>query len=172
MNAGVMTNLILAIAVVGLVLFRQLTPRQVTADAGWRLLLILGAVGVVQLGQFIDKSGWIGMIGIGLLAGSFGLAAIFGTLRAGSMTIWQERDGSWWRRGGVTTLVLWAISIGSHFGIDALAAHLAGPATDIRGLGNATLLLYLAISLGLQNLLVGRRVAVRVRGQRTVSPGI
>jgi hypothetical protein len=104
-----------------------------------------------------------------MLIVSLALAAVLGTARAYSVRIWQQADGAWWRHGNALTLVLWLLSIGSHFGIDALAVRLAGPDNDVQGLGNATLLLYLAISLGLQNLLVARRVAARTRDRQTVA---
>jgi hypothetical protein len=99
---------------------------------------------------------------VGTLVVSFAPAAALSTIRALSVRIWRADDGSWWRQGTAVTLVLWLVSIGSHFGIDVLATRLAGPAVDIRGLGNATLLRYLALSLGLQNTLVTRRVANQV----------
>lgn len=169
MDTSIVTNVLIALAVLGLLLYRQLTPRRVKTDGSPRLLLILGAIGLVQLGEFVDKSGWIGVFGAATLLVSFGLAVVLGAFRAASVTIWQDADQTWWRRGGAMTLVLWLVSIGSHFGIDALAVHLAGPSYDMQGLGNATLLLYIALSLGLQNLLVARRVAIRDRQQRTLT---
>ena len=169
MNTAMVTNAVIALLVIGLLLFRQLTPRRVKIDGGWRLMLIVGAIGLVQLGQFVDNSTGIGVVGTGLLVVTLGLAAVFATVRAASVTLWQQPDGSWWRRGGAVTLVLWLVSIGSHFGVDAIAVQLAGPPVDMQGLGNASLLLYVAISLGLQNLLVARRVLRRGREQRALT---
>lgn len=169
MDNSLLANAVIAVAVVGVLLFRQLTPRRVKTDGGGRLMLVLGVVGLLQLGQFVQNSGWIGTLGVGLLVVSLGLAAVLGTARAYSVRIWQDADGAWWRRGGPVTLVLWLVSIGSHFGIDALAVALAGPGVDMQGLGNATLLLYLAISLGLQNFIVGHRVTEYDRGRRPVA---
>jgi hypothetical protein len=158
MDTTLLANAVIALAVVGLLLYRQLTPRLVKTDGGGRMMLILGAVGVIQLAHFVQTSGWEGGFGIGLLVVSLLLAAVFATVRAYSVRIWQEADGAWWRRGNALTLVLWLLSIVSHFGVDLLAVNLAGPGSDVQGIGNASLVLYIAISLGLQNLLVAGRV--------------
>jgi hypothetical protein len=168
-NTAILANAAIALIVIGFLLYRQLTPRRVQTDGGGRLMAILGLAGLLQLGQFVQNSGAVGIFGVGMLVVSLALAAVLGTARAYSVRVWQQADGSWWRRGNGLTLVLWVVSIGSHFGVDALAVRLAGPAYDMQGLGNATLLLYLAISLGLQNLLVARRVAVFTRERRTVA---
>jgi len=162
MNTSLILNALIAVAVVGLLLYRQLVARRVKTDGGGRMMLILGVIGIAQLAQFVESSGSIGVFGVGTLVVSFAVAAVLSTVRSYSVRIWQSEDGSWWRRGTAVTLVLWLVSIGSHFGIDVLAGKLAGPTVDIHGLGNATLLLYLALSLGLQNMLVARRVANQV----------
>ncbi len=162
MDASLLLNALIGVAVVGLLLYRQLVSRKVKTDGGGRMMLILGVIGIVQLTEFVENSGSIGILGVGTLTVSFAIAAALSTIRALSVRIWRSTDGSWWRRGTPVTLVLWLVSIGSHFGIEVLAARLAGPTVDIQGLGNATLLLYLALSLGLQNMLVARRVAHQV----------
>ena len=169
MDTALLGNALIALAVVGLLLYRQLTPRLVKTDGGGRLMLILGIVGLVQLTEFVQTSGWVGGFGIGLLVVSLLLGAGFAVVRAYSVRVWQDVSGAWWRRGNALTLVLWLLSIGSHFGVDALAGWLAGPGYDIQGLGNASLLLYVAISLGLQNLLVAHRVAGYAGDRRTVA---
>ena len=162
MDTSLALSALIGVAVVALLLYRQLVARKVKTDGSGRMMLILGVIGIVQLAEFVESSGSIGVFGVGMLVVSFALAAALSTIRALSVRIWRAGDGSWWRRGTTGTLVLWLVSIGSHFGIDVLAAKLAGPAVDIQGLGNATLLLYLALSLGLQNMLVARRVANQV----------
>ena len=169
MNNSMLANAVVALAVVGLLLYRQLTTRRVKTDGGGRMMLILGLVGLLQLGEFVQNTGWIGALGVELLVVSLALAAVLGTFRAYSVRVWQTADGAWWRRGSALTLVLWFVSIGSHFGIDALAVSLAGPGVDMQGLGNATLLLYLAISLGLQNILVAHRVTEYDRERHSVA---
>jgi hypothetical protein len=169
MNTTPLADAVIGLAVIGWLLYRQLTPRLVKTDGGGRMLLILAVVGIVQLAQFVQTSGWVGGFGIGLLVVSLVLAAVFATVRAYSVRIWLAADGAWWRRGNALTLVLWLLSIGSHFGVDVLAVKLAGPGSDVQGIGDASLVLYIAVSLGLQNLLVARRVVERVRERQSVA---
>jgi hypothetical protein len=80
------------------------------------------------------------------------LALVFGVLRALTTRIWQQ-DGSAWSQGNWLTAVLWIAALGAHLGYDALLDHHHGTA----GLGEATVLLYLAVSLGAQRLVVMQR---------------
>ena len=80
------------------------------------------------------------------------LALVFGVLRALTTRIWQQ-DGSAWSQGNWLTAVLWIAALGAHLGYDALLDHHHGTA----GLGDATVLLYLAVSLGAQRLVVMQR---------------
>jgi hypothetical protein len=80
------------------------------------------------------------------------LAAIFGALRAGTVSIWLQ-DGQAWCRGIWLTAVLWIASLAAHLGYDVLVAHNSAA----RGLGVATIVLYLAVSLGFQRVLVMQR---------------
>ena len=162
-NLQLFTNIVIGIAVVALVLYRQLAVRSVRTDRAGRGMLIFAVIGVAQLGQFVSHGGRIGVVGIAALAISLVLAAGLAAARAATMKLWRTDQG-WFRQGTVVTLVLWLISIGSHLGIDALAGHLAGRAEDVAGLGQATLLLYLAVSLGIQSVLLARRVSALSNG--------
>jgi hypothetical protein len=157
MNAQQLENIVIGIAVVGLVLYRQLLPRQVKSDRGPRLLLILGGIGLLQAVNFVKAAGSLPPIAAIATLMSLGIAAVLAFLRASSVRIWRQDDG-WWRKGTPLTLVLWVLSIGSHLGIEAAAAAVDhAHAAQISGLGSATLLLYLGVSLGLQQLVLQRR---------------
>lgn len=147
---------LVTLAVFVFILYRQLRSQPVGAAAGARRPLVFGAVGVVLAGQYLLHHTVTTLGVVGLLA-SLVAAAGLAYLRGHSVRLWRQ-DGAWWRRGTPLTLVLWFCSIGSHLGIDALVGHL-DPSEGIgRGLGNATLLLYLGVSLGLQHLVVLQRV--------------
>jgi hypothetical protein len=165
------TSILVGILVLGWVLYRQLTPRRVRSDGGNRMLLILGVVGVVQLVEFLQRTDvHVGPVAIGSMAVSLAIAAVLSAVRASTVQVWRAEDG-WWRRGTPVTLVLWLVSIGSHLGIDLLAGQLVGSRDDVHGLGNATLVLYLAVSLGLQSAIVARRVAAMDAGRPARDPG-
>ncbi len=154
-----MENVVIGVAVVALVLGRQLAARRVKTDGGGRLMLILGGVGLIQAGQYLNRVGHVSGVGVTVAVISLSIGALLAYARANTVRIWRQEDG-WWRKGNGLTLVLWLLSIGSHFGIAALAtAFSPGDGTDIAGLGGATLLLYLGVSLGLQQLVLERRVA-------------
>ena len=72
--------------------------------------------------------------------------------RALTTRIWQQ-DGSAWSQGNWLTAVLWIAALGAHLGYDALLDQHHGTS----GLGEATVLLYLAVSLGAQRLIVMQR---------------
>jgi hypothetical protein len=147
---------VIAAAVFVFILYRQLRAQPVDAARGARRPLIFAGVGVVLAGQYLLHHS-VTTLGVVGLVVSFVVAAGLAYLRGHSVRLWRQ-DGAWWRQGTALTLVLWFCSIGSHLGIDALLGHL-DPAEGIgKGLGNATLLLYLGVSLGLQHLVVLQRV--------------
>jgi len=70
----------------------------------------------------------------------------------------HQDDGQAWSQGSWLTAALWIVSPARHLGNDILVAHGSGA----NGLGTATIVLYLAVSLGFQPL----SRAVRARGGR------
>jgi hypothetical protein len=144
-------DIILGLAVLALLIYRQLFAHQVNA-AALRLLVILVIIGVLQTYQFLSKN-HAHPLTIAAIAGSVVLAAIFGWLRARTVRVWLGDDGQAWSKGNWLTAVLWVVSLAAHLGYDILVAH--GPGA--RGLGTATIVLYLAVSLGFQRVLVLQR---------------
>ena len=63
------------------------------------------------------------------------------------------RDGQAWSQGSWLTALLWAAAYAVHLGYDSLLDM----STAERGLGSATSLLYLAVSLAVQRAIVRRR---------------
>ncbi len=66
------------------------------------------------------------------------------------------QDGQAWVQGNLLTAALWVVALGAHLGYD----YLIGQHKDIGGIGDATVVLYLAVSLGVQ------RVIVTLRAQK------
>jgi hypothetical protein len=139
----------------------------VKTDRGLRLMLILGAIGVYQFARYVSEGGTVGAIGIGALVLSLAIGAGLSAARAATVHVWWTEAG-WMRKGNALTLVLWLVSIGSHVLIDWGGSRLA-PAGHIGDLGNATIVLYLAVVLGLQNLLLTRRVGTLARSRAGVA---
>lgn len=154
MNSSV--NILIGIVVVAWILWRQTQKRPVREDRKPTVLLILLVLGVLQLSSFFKSASSTALV-IGLLVGNLVLAAGFGVVRGYTVRLWRQ-DGQLFRQGTWLTIVLWLAGIGVHIGLDALIDSSA------KGLGSASILLYLAVSLGTQRLVVQSRAnhAVRV----------
>ena len=146
-------EIVLGVVVLALVIYRQVIARPINAG-GLRLIVILAVIGVVETVDYLQKyhsgSGTYAALG-----GSLVLAAVFGVLRAGTVRLWSQ-DGRVWSKGNWLTAALWIIAIGVHLGYDALVAH--GHGTN-GGVGAATVVLYLAVSLGVQRLVAQYRAS-------------
>lgn len=159
----IVLDVILGFAVLVLLIYRQLAARPVNAST-LRLIAILLIIGLFQTYQFLSK-GHDHPLTFAALAGSLVLAAIFGALRAGTVRVWLQ-DGQAWSQGNWVTAALWIASLVAHLGYDVLVVH--GPGA--RGLGTATIVLYLAVTLGFQRALVFRR-AHRLQLAGPAAPG-
>lgn len=153
-----LTTALIGVVAFALILYRQLRARPVNEATGARRPVIFGAVGVLLAGDYLLERHVTTVAVAGLLV-SLVVGAGLSYLRGHTVRLWRQ-DGVWWRRGTAVTLVLWFCSIGAQVGIDALLGRL-DPSGSAAGLGNATLLLYLGISLGLQHLVVVQRVRAR-----------
>jgi len=160
-------SLAIGLAGLGLILAMQLKARPLKSGAV--LALVLGVLGLAETGAFLfGKEQFIAFVkgrnhhlvpavphihamiiaGVGSLL----LAAVTGALRAPSKRLWRQ-DGQVWRQGTALTILLWLVSLALHLGYDALVA----PGTDF---GNATLMLYLTVSIAAQ------RSVLSARGRR------
>ncbi|HLJ99448.1 MAG TPA: hypothetical protein VKU39_06020 [Streptosporangiaceae bacterium] len=146
----VVLDVVLGIAVLALLVYRQLAVRPVSASA-LRLLAVLLVIGLLQTVRFLNQN-HAHPLTFAALGGSLVLAAVFGVLRARTVRVWLD-GGQALSQGNWLTAVLWIASLAAHLGYDILVEH--GPGA--RGLGLATIVLYLAVSLGCQRVLVMRR---------------
>jgi hypothetical protein len=155
MSSANVVNLVIGIAVLALVLSRQLVTRRLSEN--YRLSIILAVVGVVEFVNFLKghprDDGGIAAAVIGSLV----LAAAFGAARALTVRVWRQ-DGLLWRRGTWLTAALWIASLAAHLGYDYLVAgHLTGK--NGGNVGDATILLYLVVTLAVQRFVLVSRVA-------------
>jgi hypothetical protein len=144
-SGSAITSIVIAVAVVALLIVRQFTARRVRESTAARLVLILGVIGVIQMVQ-AAKGHHVGAMTIGAIAVGLLIGAGLGAARAMTLRIWRDDTGVAWRQGSWLTASLWVVSLAAHFGIDALIDH----STTAKGLGTADILLYLAVSLGVQ----------------------
>ncbi len=145
-------SILIGVAVAALLVVRQLRAQPLNAN--FRLPLILGVIGLIELVEYLNKHHPSG-IAYGALAGSLVVAAVLGALRAATVHLWMQ-DGQPWRKGNWLTGILWILSLAAHFGID----FLIDPHNPNGGLAGATLLLYLAVTYTVQ------RVIMQARAQR------
>jgi FtsH-binding integral membrane protein len=146
-------GIVVELAILALVLGRQLQTRPVSSS--YRLPAILAAIGAVELFSFAHsqhESAHAGTI-VTAVAGSLVLAAATGALRAPTVRLWRQ-DGQLWRKGTWLTLALWVVSLAAHFGYDALVAR-----GTVAGVSGASVLLYFAVSLAVQQLILSARAA-------------
>jgi hypothetical protein len=145
-NASTTVNLLIGIAVLALLVYRQLQVRPVRAN--FRLPLILAVIGVIELTQFLKHDHDTGAV-FAALAGSLVLAAITGAIRAMTVRVWIQAGQSL-RQGTWITALLWVVSLGVHLGYDYLVDG-KGPQS---GLGTASLTLYFAVTYTIQRFIL------------------
>jgi len=149
MSSQTVLYLVIGVAVLALLIVRQLRTRPVRGNE--RLILILGIIGLVEAVEYMQKL-HAGSAAYVALIGSLVLAAIFGVARAATVRVWLE-NGVAMAKGNVLTAVLWVAAVAAHLGYD----YLIGQHKDIGNLGDATVVLYLAVSLAVQRVVTSAR---------------
>ena len=166
MSGANLTNLVVGILVLALFLYRQLVTRRLSEN--YRLSVILAIIGIVEFANFLnghpnDDSGIVAAV-----VGSLVIAAVFGAVRALTVRVWRE-NGQLLRKGTWLTAVLWILSLAAHLGYDDLVAgHITGK--NGGNVGDATVILYLVVTLTIQRFVLLNRVA-RQEAAGQLSPG-
>jgi hypothetical protein len=145
-------DLLIGIAVLALLVVRQLQVRPVHAN--FRLPLILAIIGVVELTQYLKHNHHTGTI-FAVLAGSLVLAAITGAIRAMTVRVWIDA-GQALRQGTWITALLWVVSLGVHLGYDYLVDGKSG-------LGSASLVLYFAVTYTIQRFILQAKAQAKAQ---------
>ena len=86
----IVLDVILGLAVLALLIYRQLAAARPVNASALRLIAILAAIGLIQTYQFLSK-GHNHPLTFAALGGSLVLAAIFGALRASTVRVSGER---------------------------------------------------------------------------------
>lgn len=133
-------DVVLGIAVLGLLIYRQLRTRRVRASV--RVPVVLAVIGVIQAENTLKTVHDTNAVVAGL-AGSLGLALVFGVARAMTVRL-SFREGQWWQQGTWLTALLWLAAVAAHFGYDALLG------SNGARISAATIVLYLAVTFGAQ----------------------
>jgi hypothetical protein len=155
MSSAAAANIAIGVLVLAYVLYRQVTTQRLREN--YRLPLILAVIGVIQFVQFLnghphDDGGIAAAV-----AGSLVIAAVFGAARVPTVRVWRQ-DGVLLRKGTWLTAALWVLSFAAHLGYDYLVAgHVTGK--NGGNVGDATVLLYLVVTLAVQRYLLMARAA-------------
>jgi hypothetical protein len=156
MSGGAVTNLVIGLVVLVLVVSRQLTTRRLREN--YQLLIILAVIGVVQFVAFLNGHPHHDGAIVAAVVGSLVLAAALGAVRAPTVLVWRGQDGQLLRRGTWLTAALWVVALAAHLGYDYLVAgHVTGK--NGGNVGDATVVLYLAVSLAVQRYIMLARAA-------------
>ncbi len=155
MSGATTANLVIGLAVLVLFVALQLTPRRLREN--YRVVIILAIIGAVQFVTFLQGHPHHDGAIVAAVAGSLVLAAVLGAVRAPTVKIWRQ-DGQLMRRGTWLTAVLWVVAFAAHLGYDYLVA---GDVTGKNGtnVGDATVVLYLVVSLAVQRFIMLSRAA-------------
>lgn len=145
-------SLVIGLAVVAWFCYRQLQKKAVKEDRGMRGTVILVAAGLVVAYSYL-KDHDVAAAVLGIAAGSLVIGIALGALRGRLVHVWRE-GSVLYRKGNALTVVLWAVGIAVHIGLDLVAAQLQ-PSTE--SFGSNTLLLYIALALGAQKFVVLER---------------
>lgn len=149
-----LTNIAIGLIVAGFLLVRQMQPRPAKETSALRTVLILAVIGIAEMKGAIG-SRHLTAVTVAWLALSLLAAAGLGAIRAATVRIWRAGDGSAWRQGTTLTAALWLASMALHLVLDAVIDRSAG----IAALETSSILLYLAVTLGVQRAIVRRRAA-------------
>jgi hypothetical protein len=144
-----MSTVVIVVLALGWVISRNLKGRFVATDKPYRLPLILLVIGAVEFGRAHPA---ITPVAVLVIGADLLLSAALGAARGYSIGL-STRDGYLYQRGGVPTLLLWALSIAVRVGLEIAARGLgAGTAAT------ATVLLTFGISLIVQAFVLQSRV--------------
>lgn len=154
-------SIAISLVILALLVRRQLRVRPVRESTSFVLLGVLCVLGVAAFAvgvKSVTKYHPLSASTVVLICASFVLAAVFGVLRALTVRVWRDAAGVAMRQGTAVTMVLWAVSIAVHYGMDAWIDH----STKVGALGFSTVYLYLAVTFGVQSFVIRRRAAAMV----------
>ncbi len=151
MAPATVTSILFGVVAVVFVLYRQLRTRQLTSTRVARVPLITAVIGIVETIVYVQGGGPIQIGHVVAIAVGMVIAAALAYPRAMTIKVWQDAQGVWFGQGTIRTIMMWIVTIGAHIGISLLIPPLFGEqGTATGGLESATLMLFIAVSVGLQ----------------------
>jgi hypothetical protein len=154
-------NALVIVAVVGLVIARQLRPRRVAAGGRWWLIPAVLVVLAIRDGGVLDPAHRD--VSIALLSAELLTAAVMGVVWALTTRVWTESDGGAWAQGTRATVSVWVLGIALRVGLYA-----AGAAAGVHQ-ESGSLLLAIALTLLIRAGVLLRRAQGLESPYRTVA---
>jgi uncharacterized membrane protein YidH (DUF202 family) len=162
MSVQLVANIVIGIALVGFLAYRQATWRYLDPARIWRTPVVMGVVGVVVLAQDTATISPTDVVFLGVEA----LVSVGVGLAMGSITRFRtaptadDRGRTLQSRTGWVGASLWLVLIAARIGLDVLGAHLGAHTLTSTG----TILLMLALNRAARALVVDQRVPRGARG--------
>jgi hypothetical protein len=132
-------NALVILAVIGLVLVRQLRPTAVGGRRWWLIPVVLTVFALRDSGSMIDPHHH--QAGLLLFVAELAVGAVTGVLWALTTRVWRGPDGRAMAQGTKATAVVWLLGIAARVGLYAL-----GAAAGLHQ-GSGTALLAIAVAL-------------------------
>ncbi|MEW1859203.1 DUF1453 domain-containing protein [Streptomyces sp. NBC_00669] len=115
-----LVNALVILAVIGVVLARQLRPRAVAGGRWWLMPAVLLVLAIRDGGGLID--GQHEHAAVTLLAAELVVGAVMGIVWATTTQLWTESDGRVMAKGTKATLAVWVLGIAVRVGLYAVAS--------------------------------------------------
>lgn len=162
MSVQLLANIVIGLALVGFLAFRQTTWRYLDPARVWRMPLIMAVVGVVVLAQTKAPITTIDIVFLGIEA----LISVAVGLSMGSITTFRtvstpdEKGRTLQSRTGWFGAGLWLVLIAVRIGLDVLGGHMGAHLLTSTG----AVLLMLAINRAARALVLDQRIPNRASG--------
>lgn len=154
-------NALVVVAVLGLVVARQVRPRRVSAGGRWWLIPGILLVLAIRDGGLVDPAHRD--LSVLLLCAELLVGAGLGLAWARTTRMWTEKDGSVWTQGTRASITVWVVGIAVR-----VALYTAGTAAGVRE-ETGSVLLAVALTLLIRAALLVRRARGVEPSYRTVA---
>lgn len=112
-------NALLIVAVIAVIVVRQVRPRRISGGGRWWLVPIVMGVLAVRNGGLVDEAHRGASVAL-LVAGT-AIGGALGVAWAATTRVWTAEDGTVWAQGTRTTIIVWLVGIGLRVGLYAVA---------------------------------------------------
>ncbi|MFJ3384943.1 MULTISPECIES: hypothetical protein [unclassified Curtobacterium] len=162
MSVQLLANILIGLALVGFLAYRQATWRFLDPARVWRMPMVMAVVGVVVLAQTKASITTTDIVFLGIEA----LVSVAVGLSMGSITKFRtvstpdDKGRTLQSRTGWSGAGLWVVLIGVRIGLDVLGGHLGAHLLSSTG----AVLLMLAINRAARALVLDQRIPNRASG--------